>query len=104
MRKLAAVLALTAGTFVLAPPAPANALPTGCRAYIITPNNQEGGAAQCSGGTGHFRALVYCTSDPSAGWGTMYKATWVTPGKLSLRLCPTTQRYAAGVAYERANW
>ncbi|GAA4049122.1 hypothetical protein GCM10022248_15080 [Nonomuraea soli] len=108
MRKLAASLALAVGAFVLVNPSPALAVPSGCTAWNIYANGTsrtiDGGTAKCTGGTGHFRALLYCTDDPKSGWGTYYKSAWVrTPGTSSL-LCPRSQRYIMATAYERATW
>ncbi|GAA4049115.1 hypothetical protein GCM10022248_15070 [Nonomuraea soli] len=105
MRKLAASLALAAGTFVLTNPSPALALPSGCSAWNVYPSRNhptDGGQAQCTRGTGHVRAIVYCTKDPQTGWGSYYYSTWVSVGQKATKYCPYDKFYVVSTGYERA--
>ena len=104
MRKIAAVLALAAGTFVLTNASPAHAWPSGCSAWKNTETDEA--RAKCTGGTGHVRAVAYCTANPQTGYGSYFYGPWVIPGRYtSVKACPSTgARYIVAAGYERANW
>ncbi|WP_219520080.1 hypothetical protein [Nonomuraea ceibae] len=104
MRKIAASLTLIVSAFIVTTPSPAAAAPTGCSVWKAYSGSSEGGGAKCTGGTGHFRVLAYCTADPSNGWGTLYRGNWAYPGNYSYKWCPSSQRHVVGVALEKANW
>lgn len=107
MLKTFASITLVASAFILASPSQAAAAPSSCRSWkIYDSGNGEGGAAECNGGTGHFRARIYCTADPSNGWGTFYHGTWKLAGRdeRSSRYCPDSQPYVVSAGYQTANW
>lgn len=86
----------------------AQAWPTGCQSGVITfADNSEGGWSYCSGGTGHYRAQVYCTRNPSTGYPYIWRfGQWrqARSGLLSLAACPSDYRYAVATATDSANW
>jgi hypothetical protein len=81
-------------------------VPNNCVAYTEYEGGMEGGSAQCLGGTGHFRVLIYCTNNPQNGWGTYYTGPWLPTGSgnVSLAWCPSNQPYAVAAGYDLANW
>lgn len=106
MKKLAATLAMAAGTLVLINPSPAFAWPTGCSAKAShrLPTSPDIGTAKCTGGSGHVRVVVYCTANPKTGYGAYHYGPWArTPGS-SGKECPSKQKYIVSAGYERANW
>ncbi|GAA3474477.1 hypothetical protein [Nonomuraea roseola] len=104
MRKIAAALAVVTGAFILTNASPAHAWPSGCTAWKNIDTNEA--KAKCTGGTGHVRALAYCTANPKTGLGGYVYGPWVTPKKYtSVAECPSTgAKYIVAAGYERANW
>ncbi len=104
MKRLALTLAIAASTLVLINPSPAYAWPTGCTAWKNL--DTDTARAKCTGGTGHVRAMAYCTADPKTGLGGFTYGPWVLPAKYtSVAECPSTgAKYIVSAGYERANW
>ncbi|GAA5048891.1 hypothetical protein HNP84_000094 [Thermocatellispora tengchongensis] len=107
MRKLAATLAIAAGTFVLVNPSPAQALPSGCVKGIgyasTTGHATDYGYARCEKGTGHVRVMVYCTNNPASGGAANYYGPWVGVPYTSTKFCPSTRPYAISTLIVKGN-
>ncbi|MEU4579698.1 hypothetical protein [Nonomuraea sp. NPDC023979] len=101
----AAALAMTASGFIALTPGVAHAWPSKCTAEERIYSDVEGGIARCTAGTGRFRAMAYCTSDPRRGYGSYYYGDWRRPGMAwSAVQCPSSQRYIVAAGYDLANW
>lgn len=101
MGTLMAALAVTPAASAHAQATPN--VPSECDATTFY--NPDGGIASCGGGTGHFRVIIYCTSDPKIGYGTYYTGPWVlTQHGFSITDCPSSQPYVVAAGWDLANW
>lgn len=100
----ASVLGIAASLVILTPGA-AQARPTDCSSGRIH-SSPEGGWAQCTQGSGHFRARIYCTSDPQNGWGIYRHGSWKLASRtaISNAYCTSSYPYLVSAGYETANW
>lgn len=100
----AATLAAACGG-ALVSPAVAEATPSNCSTGAIV-QHPEGGWAQCTTGSGHFRSLIYCTADPTNGWGVYATGPWELANStaISSAFCPGSDPYVVSEGYDVANW
>jgi hypothetical protein len=80
--------------------APAQAAPTGCSASISA--NQHMVFAECTGGTGQFRAKGTCVW-PATGAKFTIHSVWTAPGNLASASCPPSNPLAIAATYETRN-
>ncbi|MEU1388194.1 MULTISPECIES: hypothetical protein [unclassified Nonomuraea] len=101
----AAALALTTTGFLTMSTGIAHAAPVNCWADEHYGSSGEYAHAGCGSGTGHVRAVAYCTDNPSTGYGAYYYGNWArVPTETSKAPCPSNRRYLVDAGYEPANW
>ncbi|UBU14568.1 hypothetical protein [Nonomuraea gerenzanensis] len=103
MRRLAITTAISlaaAGTFLLANPGAASALPV-CTTKVHRTGSLDHGQATCRSGE-DFRVVVTCKPSATSKYGSVYRGPWKSKGQRSTKYCPTHMPYAARVSYERA--
>jgi hypothetical protein len=69
------------------------AAPTGCSTSKLW--GPPGAiVSECTGGTGYYRAMAYCSSTPG-GWGLYIIGAWrgARSGQWSIAMCPSSHRY-----------
>ncbi|MFI6813430.1 hypothetical protein ACIBG7_13510 [Nonomuraea sp. NPDC050328] len=99
-----AILSLAAGALLASMPPAASGIPRDCTVAEGS-GPSDSGRARCTSGTGHFRAVAYCTSSPTFSHGGYYWGPWKRPGEAwSVVTCPSSAKYVVDTGYELANW
>jgi hypothetical protein len=88
-RSAVIALAMASVAVIVAPAAPAAALPSNCSilAHPILP--AYGRAAHCASGSGTFRIVVRCDNGYKGGGTFYYYGAWVRAGDYSMTACLT---------------
>lgn len=106
MRKIAAVMVIAAGAFVLINPGAAHAAPTVCKSGVnrYMPSAPDKGSALCTSGSGRFRLHLTCSTKSSGGSTRLFSGPWRsvgTPGtKSSAATCPLTRPWGVGTSVD----
>jgi len=100
------VMGALVSALIAIPATSANAAPSNCSAKPLAASHfPQGGVANCYSGSGHFRALIYCTADPRNGWGVYATGQWLLTGPLSsIANCPSDHPYLVDAGYDLAPW
>jgi len=93
---IGAAVVLTSATALVVTGGPAMAAPSGCsgRANYVIPGNF---VSFCSGGSGYYEAIAYCSANPTQGSAFTYIfGPTVSVGHSSVADCPSNKKYLQG--------